>query len=57
MSKTRFLCSELLSTYQELSTCYDKKIDRIQNLQEEVEKTDYLKYVYHDLAQHIDHHI
>ena len=43
MTKTRFLCSELMAIYKELSLCYDKKIERIQAIQEEVDKSDTLK--------------
>jgi len=29
MAKTRFLCSEVMAIYKELSDCYDKKTERI----------------------------
>jgi hypothetical protein len=32
MAKTRFLSSEIMYIYKELSACYDKKVERISDL-------------------------
>ncbi|CDW91753.1 UNKNOWN [Stylonychia lemnae] len=57
MAKARYLCSEVMSIYKELSNCYDKKIERIQVLQDQVENKDSLRMTYHQLSTRVDHHV